>query len=64
MLPDGNAFELCQELRLEGVRTPLLFLTAKGSGEDIVTGLQLGGDDYMTKPFSLDELLARIAAML
>ena len=64
MLPDGNAFELCQELRLEGVHTPLLFLTAKGSGEDIVTGLQLGGDDYMTKPFSLDELLARIAAML
>lgn len=64
MLPDGTGFELCKEIRAQGNRTPVLFLTAKGSSEDIVTGLEAGADDYMTKPFVLGELLARIKAML
>lgn len=64
MLPDGNGFQFCQSIRQEGNRTPVLFLTAKGSSEDIVEGLDAGADDYITKPFVLKELLARIAAVL
>lgn len=64
MLPDGTGFSWCQEIRAEGNHTPVLFLTAKGSSDDIVTGLDAGADDYMTKPFVLSELLARIKAMI
>ena len=64
MLPDGDGFTLCEELRSRGVRTPILFLTAKGTAKDIVAGLDAGADDYLTKPFALLELLTRISAML
>lgn len=64
MLPDGLGFDLCRELRNRGDVTPIVMLTAKGQSHDIVRGLDAGADNYMTKPFSLDELLARIAAML
>jgi DNA-binding response OmpR family regulator len=64
MLPDGSGFDLCKALRHEGNRIPILFLTAKGSLEDIVQGLESGGDDYMIKPFALKELIGRVTAML
>lgn len=64
MLPDGTAFDLCKELRENDNHTPVLFLTAKGASNDIVSGLEAGADDYMTKPFALEELFARIHAML
>ncbi|MBX3315036.1 MAG: response regulator transcription factor [Actinobacteria bacterium] len=64
MLPDLDGFAVCQRLRSEGNRTPVLFLTARDGTEDKVRGLTLGGDDYLIKPFSLDELVARITAVL
>jgi two-component system OmpR family response regulator len=64
MLPDIDGFEVCNRLRSEGSRTPVLFLTARDATEDKVRGLTLGGDDYLVKPFSLDELVARINAVL
>jgi two-component system, OmpR family, response regulator len=64
MLPDLDGFEVCRRLRTEGDRTPVLFLTAKDSTEDKVRGLTLGGDDYLVKPFSLEELVARVEAVL
>jgi two-component system OmpR family response regulator len=64
MLPDGDGIELCRRLRAEGVRAPVLFLTARDATEDKVRGLTVGGDDYMTKPFSLEELDARVRALL
>lgn len=64
MLPDLNGTEVCRRLRADGVRTPVLFLTARDATEDKVAGLTMGGDDYVTKPFSLDELVARIHAVL
>ncbi len=64
MLPDGLGFELCQELRDRGDFTPVLALTALGHIEDRVTGLEAGADDYLTKPFELDELLARVRALI
>ena len=64
MLPDLDGFAVCQRLRSEGNRTPVLFLTARDGTEDKVRGLTLGGDDYLIKPFSLDELVARINAVL
>jgi two-component system OmpR family response regulator len=64
MLPDLDGFEVARRLRQEGRRVPILFLTAKDATEDKVRGLTLGGDDYVTKPFSLEELLARIRAVL
>lgn len=64
MLPDIDGFAVCQRLRADGVRTPVLFLTARDSTEDKVKGLTLGGDDYLVKPFSLEELVARIDAVL
>ena len=64
MLPDLDGFEVCRRLRSEGSRTPVLFLTAKDATEDKVRGLTLGGDDYLVKPFSLEELVARIDAVL
>jgi two-component system OmpR family response regulator len=64
MLPDLDGFEVCRRLRTGGDHTPVLFLTAKDSTEDKVRGLTLGGDDYLVKPFSLDELVARARALL
>ncbi len=64
MLPDLDGFEVCRRMRTDGSRTPVLFLTARDSTEDKVRGLTLGGDDYLEKPFSLDELVARVEAVL
>ncbi len=64
MMPDLDGFEVCRRLRTSGVKTPVLFLTARDTTEDKVRGLTMGGDDYLVKPFSLDELVARITAIL
>ena len=64
MLPDLDGFEVCRQLRSEGLNLGVLFLTAKDGMEDKVAGLTIGGDDYMTKPFSLEELVARLRALL
>ena len=64
MLPDLDGFEVCRRLRADGDRTPVLFLTARDATEDKVRGLTLGGDDYLQKPFSLEELVARATAVL
>ncbi|HXX90949.1 MAG TPA: response regulator transcription factor [Acidimicrobiales bacterium] len=64
MLPDVTGTEVCRRLRDEGYPTPVLFLTARDATEDKVVGLRAGGDDYVSKPFSLDELVARIQAIL
>ena len=64
MLPDLDGFEVCRQLRSEGLNVGVLFLTAKDGMEDKVAGLTIGGDDYMTKPFSLEELVARLRALL
>ncbi len=63
MLPGMHGREVCQRLRLAGVRTPILMLTAMDALEDVVEGLRMGADDYMTKPFSFVELLARLEAL-
>ena len=63
MLPEMNGIEICKELRKNKIHIPILMLTAKGQTEDKVEGLDAGADDYMTKPFSFDELLARIRAL-
>lgn len=62
LLPDGTGFELCRTLRQNGSEVPMLFLTCKNDTEDIVSGLELGGDDYMTKPFDPLILVSRIKA--
>jgi len=64
MLPTINGFEICSELRKKKLDIPIVMLTAKETEEDIVTGLNLGADDYVTKPFSVKELLARAEAIL
>jgi DNA-binding response OmpR family regulator len=64
MLPRVNGYEICRALREHGLDTPILMLTAKGQEEDIVLGLNLGADDYVTKPFRIGELVARAAAFL
>jgi len=64
MLPNMSGYELCRKVRSEGVTTPIVMLTARGEESDRVLGLDLGADDYITKPFSLRELLARIRAVL
>ncbi|RKZ14255.1 DNA-binding response regulator [bacterium] len=63
MLPGMDGFEFCRLVRSEGDRVPILFLTARGSGQDRIRGLDEGGDDYITKPFELEELLARIKSI-
>ena len=63
-LPDGDGVELCRSWRSEGVLTPILFLTAKDEEMDVVRGLDSGGNDYVTKPFRMQELLSRIRALL
>jgi DNA-binding response OmpR family regulator len=64
MLPRMSGYELCRKLRAEGVMTPIVMLTARGDETDRAVGLDLGADDYITKPFSVRELLARIRAVL
>ncbi len=64
MLPRKNGFDVCRDLRQKNVQTPVLMLTARGQVVDKVVGLKLGADDYVTKPFELLELLARIEALL
>lgn len=64
MLPKMDGLDVCKKLRAEGIQTPILMLTAKSEEIDKVMGLELGADDYMTKPFSIRELLARIKANL
>jgi two-component system OmpR family response regulator len=64
MLPDLEGFEVMRRMRDGGVRTPVVFLTARDATDDKIRGLTLGGDDYVTKPFSLEELTARIRAVL
>jgi two-component system OmpR family response regulator len=64
MMPGLDGFDVLRRLRSSGDRLPVLFLTARDATEDKVTGLTLGGDDYVTKPFSLEEVLARIRAIL
>jgi len=63
MLPDRSGFEFCAELRSRGIQTPVLMLTARGDVTDRVTGLRIGADDYLPKPFEVSELLARIEAL-
>lgn len=64
MLPDSNGIELCKKIRQNGIKTPILFLSALDSVEDKILGLDAGADDFIGKPFSLEELLARIKALL
>jgi two-component system OmpR family response regulator len=64
MLPDMNGFSVTKRLRSSGYTAPILFLTAKDDTQDKIMGLTVGGDDYVTKPFSLDEIVARIKAIL
>jgi DNA-binding response OmpR family regulator len=64
MLPDVDGLEICRQMRAERVMSPVLMLTARGAIEDRVTGLNVGADDYLTKPFAMEELLARINALL
>src|SRR5215472_4980844 len=64
MLPDIDGFEVCRRLRASGNEVPVIFLTARDTSSDTVTGLAIGGDDYATKPFSIDALVARVRAVL
>lgn len=63
MLPGMNGFQFCRQVREEGDRVPILFLTARNAGQDRIKGLDEGGDDYITKPFELNELLARVKSL-
>ena len=64
MLPEMSGFDVCKQVRKEGIQTPIILLTAKSEEIDKVLGLEFGADDYITKPFSLRELLARVKAVL
>ena len=64
MMPDVDGFEVTRRMRADGRETPVLFLTARDSVEDKVAGLTIGGDDYVTKPFSLEEIVARVRVLL
>jgi two-component system, OmpR family, response regulator len=64
MLPDGNGWQVCRELRSDREDLAVIFLTARDSSSDIVGGLTVGGDDYITKPFNVDEVVARVRAVL
>lgn len=64
MLPKVNGYEICRLVRKEGMDVPIIMLTAKGQEQDIILGLNLGADDYVTKPFSIKQLLARANAFL
>lgn len=64
MLPQSDGFNVCRTLRGRGIETPILMLTARSQEEDKILGLELGADDYVTKPFSIHELLARVRSLL
>lgn len=64
MLPGVNGFDLCRQMKMQNPKTPIIFLTAKSLSSDKITGLKLGADDYITKPFELEELLLRINNVL
>ena len=64
MLPEMNGFDVCEEIRRENTKVPVLFLTAKGSSSERIQGLKLGADDYLTKPFNLEELLLRVEILI
>lgn len=64
MLPGKDGFEVCRAIRAHGRNTPILMLTARGQADDAVRGLKLGADDYVSKPFNMGELMARVAALL
>jgi len=64
MLPGRNGFQICEEVRAQGLRTPIIVITARNQEADKVRGLELGADDYVTKPLSLAELVARVRAVL
>lgn len=64
MLPRKNGFDVCREIRQQGLATPILMLTARGQTVDKVVGLKLGADDYLTKPFDMAELMARVEALI
>src|SRR5882762_6841754 len=64
MLPHRGGFDVCRDLRQRGVRTPIIMLTARGQISDKVVGLKIGADDYVTKPFEMTELLARVEVQL
>lgn len=64
MLPGKDGFEVCESIRAAGLATPILMLTARTRTEDTVQGLKIGADDYLTKPFDMDELMARVGALL
>ncbi len=64
MLPEMDGFDVCEQIRLSDLETPILFLTAKDTSQDKIKGLKTGGDDYMTKPFNLEELLLRVKNLL
>jgi len=64
MLPKMNGYEICRAIRARKLEMPIIMLTAKGQEEDIIRGLELGADDYVTKPFSIRQLLARTRAFL
>jgi DNA-binding response OmpR family regulator len=64
MLPDINGYQVCEEIRRHKIKTPILMLTAKGQEHDKIRGFEAGADDYLTKPFGVGELLARVMALL
>ena len=64
MLPDLDGFEVCRRIRSDGIDVPVVFLTARDATEDRLRGLTIGGDDYLTKPFSVEELVARVQVIL
>ncbi len=64
MLPGRNGFQICEDVRAQGIRTPIIVITARNQESDKVRGLELGADDYVTKPLSLAELVARVRAVL
>jgi DNA-binding response OmpR family regulator len=64
MLPKVNGYEICREVRARGIQVPILMLTAKGQEQDVILGLNVGADDYITKPFRTGELIARARAFL
>jgi len=64
MIPELNGFEVCEQIRLEDMETPILFLTAKDTSQDRINGLKKGADDYLTKPFNLEEFMLRVKVLL
>ena len=64
MLPNISGFDICRQVRSEGIMTPILMLTARDGMDDMIKGFEIGADDYLTKPFHFDELFARVKALI